>query len=218
MEGNWLRIDTPPREQDILEEEELVKDRIRQLLKRCGILFRELLANELLPLQWRAIFRSLRLMELSGEVLSGYFFEGISGPQFLSHEAFRMLQEPLPQESVFWVNAVDPASLCGLGLESLSGLPPRIPSTHLVYHGSRLVMISKRSGRSLDILVAPEDVHLSDYFALFKELLTREFNPLQKIGIETINGEPAIRSPYAEALKKFGFRAARNALELWKEY
>jgi ATP-dependent Lhr-like helicase len=129
-----------------------------------------------------------------------------------------MLQEQLPQESVFWVNAVDPASLCGLGLESLSGLPPRVPSTHLVYHGSRLVLISKRQGKSLDILAAPEDVHLLEHFALFKELLMREFNPLQKIGIETINGEPAIRSPYVEALKKFGFRSARNALELWKEY
>ncbi len=123
MEGNWLRIDTPAKEQDILEEEELVKDRIRQLLKRYGILFRELLANELLPLQWRAIFRSLRLMELSGEVLSGYFFAGTSGPQFISHEAFRMLQEPLPAEAVFWINAADPASLCGLGLEALAGLP-----------------------------------------------------------------------------------------------
>ncbi len=218
MEGHWLRIDTPPKEQDILEEEELVKDRIRQLLKRYGILFRELLSNELLPLQWRAIFRSLRLMELSGEVLSGYFFEGISGAQFISHEAFRMLQDPLPQEAVFWVNAADPVSLCGLGLGSLPGLPPRIPSTYLVYHGSRLVMISKRQGKSLDILATPDDLRLPDYFALFKDMLTREFNPLQKITIETINGEPAIGSPYAEALKKFGFRSARNAIELWKEY
>jgi ATP-dependent Lhr-like helicase len=218
MEGNWLRIDRPAKEEDILEEEELVKDRIRQLLKRYGILFRELLSNELLPLQWRAIFRSLRLMELSGEVLSGYFFEGISGPQFISHEAFRMLQEQLPQDAVFWVNAVDPASLCGLGLESLPGLPARIPSTHLVYHGSRLVMISKRSGKNLEIMAQPADEHLAEFFTLFKDLLTREFNPLQKISIETINGEPAIKSPYAEALKKFGFRSARNVLELWKEF
>ena len=49
LEGHWLRIDPLPQERDILENEELVKDRIRQLLKRYGILFRELLANELPP-------------------------------------------------------------------------------------------------------------------------------------------------------------------------
>ncbi len=186
--GNWQRIDAPRKERDILEEEELVKDRIRQLFKRYGVLFRDLLANELPPLQWRSIFRSLRLMELSGEILSGYFFEGISGPQFISHEAFRMLQEPLPQDAVFWINATDPASLCGLGLESLRGFPPRVASTYLVYHGSRLVMISRRMGKGLDIFVEPDDARLADYFVLFKDLLAREFQPLQRIVVETING------------------------------
>jgi ATP-dependent Lhr-like helicase len=184
--------------------------------KWLEIIFRELLANELAPLQWRAIFRSLRLMELSGEVLSGYFFEGVSGPQFISPEAFRMLQEPLPQDAVFWVNATDPASLCGLG--PVQGLPPRISSTHLVYHGSKLVMISKRFGKSLDILVTPEDGRLAGYFVFFKDMLSREFNPLQKVSVESINGEPALQSRHADALKQFGFKTARNSLELWKEF
>ena len=218
LEGHWLRIDSFPHERDILENEELVKDRIRQLLKRYGVLFRDLLVNELTPLQWKRIFRSLRLMELSGEVLSGYFFENLAGPQFISHEAFRMLHESLPQDAVFWINATDPASPCGLGLSSLPGLPSRLASTHLVYHGSKHVMISKRSGKNLEIMVPPDDAHLVEYFRLFKDLLGREFNPVQKITIETVNGEPALLSPYAGALKVFGFRSARNALELWKEY
>ena len=218
LEGHWLRIDPLPQERDLLDNEELVKDRIRQLLKRYGVLFRDLLVNELPPLQWRALFRSLRLMELSGEVLSGYFFEGLSGPQFISHEAFRMLQEPLPQDAVFWINAADPASLCGLGFSSLAGLPSRIASTHLVYQGSKLVMISKRSGKNLEIMVPPVDAQQIEYFSLFKDLLTREFNPLQKITIETINGEPAVKSPYAGALGKLGFRQARNVLELWRNF
>jgi ATP-dependent Lhr-like helicase len=218
LEGHWRRIDSHAEERDILGEEELVKDRIRQLLRRYGILFRELLVNELRSLQWRAVFRSLRLMELSGEVLSGYFFQGISGPQFISHEAFRMLRDPLPQDAVFWVNASDTASLCGLTLASLQGLPPRIPSTHLVYHGSRLVMISKRLGKNLEILAEPDNAHLPGYFALFKDLIGREFNPMQKISVETVNGESAFRSPYAEPMKQIGFRSSRTGLELWKQY
>ncbi len=217
LEGHWLRIDPLPQEQDLLETEELVKDRVRQLLKRFGVLFRPLLANELPPFQWRAVFRSLRMMELSGEVLSGYFFEGVPGPQFVSPEAFRMLQEPLPQDAVFWINAADPASLCGLGLAGVPGLPSRISSTQLVYHGSRLVMIAKRLGKNIELLVPPDDERLTEYFILFKDLLGREFNPVRKVVIETINGEPAMKSPYQEPLRQFGFRSARNALELWRE-
>ena len=129
-----------------------------------------------------------------------------------------MLRDPLPQDDVFWVNAADSASLCGLTLESLQGLPPRIPSTHLVYHGSRLVMISKRLGKNLEILAAPDNVRLPGYFTLFKDLLSREFNPMQKINVETVNGESAFRSPYTEALKQIGFRSSRTGLELWKQY
>ncbi len=218
LEGNWLRIDALVKDRDILEEEDLAKDRIRQLLKRYGLVSRELIASELPALQWREIFRSLRLMELSGEVASGYFFEGLAGPQFISHEAFRMLQEPLPRDVLFWINAADPASLCGLSFHSMLGLPSRLASTHLVYHDGRIVMISRRSGRSLDLFTEPVDARLADYFSLFKDLLNREFNPIQKINVESINGIPALRSPYAEALKRFGFRSARNSLELWREY
>jgi ATP-dependent Lhr-like helicase len=218
LEGHWLRIDSLPRERDPLENEELVKDRIRLLLKRYGVLFRDLLANELPLLQWRGLFRSLRLMELSGEVLSGYFFEGIAGPQFVTHDAFRMLREPLPKDAVFWLNAADPASFCGLGPGSRQGLPPRVASSYLVYCGSSLVMVARRLGRDLTILTGIEDPRLPEYLVLFKDLLGREFKPVQKVSIETVNGEPVYRTPYAGALKAFGFRSARNALELWKEY
>jgi ATP-dependent helicase Lhr and Lhr-like helicase len=218
LEGHWLRIDPLPRERDLLENEELVKDRIRLLLKRYGVLFRDLLANELPLLQWRGIFRSLRLMELSGEVLSGYFFDGIAGPQFVTHDAFRMLREPLPKDAVFWLNAADPASFCGLGLGVSQGLPPRVASSYLVYCGPSLVMVARRLGKDLSILTGIADPRLPEYLALFKDLLGREFKPVQKVSIETVNGEPVYRTPYAAALKAFGFRSARNTLELWKEY
>ena len=139
MAGNWMRIRWPKREEDLLERAERGKERVRLLLDRYGILFRELLQNELPAFSWGNIFRSLRLMELSGEVLTGYFFQGVPGPQFISHDAFRMLQRKFPEESVYWICATDPASVCGIRLDALKGkLPRRVPGTHLVYHGSRV--------------------------------------------------------------------------------
>jgi ATP-dependent Lhr-like helicase len=200
--GNWHLLSSPALSDDLLETEERRKGRVRLLLDRYGILFRELLQRELPALGWSSVFRSLRIMELSGEVLAGYFFVGIPGPQFISPEAFRRLQRALPAEPVFWLNAADPASLCGIQLESIKGkLPPRVASTHLVYHGGRLVMVSKRYGRDLTFHIPSEDPSLPDYLAPLHHLLTRPVQPLRRIAIETINGEPAAQSPYLPALR-----------------
>ena len=217
--GSWYALDTEGIERDPIDDAELVKDRARQLLRRYGILFREILAGELPPLQWAKVFRALRLMELSGEILAGYFFEGIPGAQFISHDAFRFLQEPLPEESVFWLNAADPASLCGVRLEALKGsLPSRVPSTHLVYHGKQPVVVSRRSGSVLDILTASDDPRIPDYLAFCKVILTRQFNPGKAVLVETINGKPALESEYAKPLTAFGFSRYHKGLELVRKY
>jgi ATP-dependent Lhr-like helicase len=219
LSGNWYAIDTEGMERDSIDDAELVKDRVRQLFKRYGILFRELLANELPLLQWAKTFKALRLMELSGEILSGYFFEGIPGVQFISHEAFRFLNEPLPEESIYWLNAGDPASLSGIRLEALKGsLPSRIPSTHMVYRGIKLVLISRRNGSILEFLASHDDPHIPEYLSFFKVLLTREFQPEKMILVETVNEKPALESEYSRPLRDFGFTGSYKGLELVRKY
>ncbi len=200
--GNWYRLPENEAATDLLEIEERNKDRARILLDRYGIVFREILQRETDHLQWSKVFRSLRLMELAGEVVAGYFFEGIPGPQFMSQRAFRALQRKLPADSIYWINAVDPASACGLPLDGLRGnLPKRLPSTHLVYHDANIVLMSERNGKNLSINVAPDHSHLPEYFAVLRHLLMRRFQPIKRIQIETINGDPSISSPYVDVLK-----------------
>ena len=200
--GNWFLLPPPKPDIDLLEAEETLKDRVRILLDRYGILFRELLEREMPAFRWRNVFRALRLMELSGEVLAGYFFHGIPGPQFISHLAFRRLQRNLPQDAVYWLNAADPVSLCGIQLNAIRGsLPKRIISTHLVYRGTRLVAISKRNGRDLIFNVLPDDPHLTEYISPLRNLLTRQFQAVRRITIETINNEEAAHSPYMDVLR-----------------
>jgi ATP-dependent helicase Lhr and Lhr-like helicase len=189
--------------EDLIEREEVRKDRVRLLLDRYGILFRELLAREVSPFRWPDVFRTLRLMELSGEVLSGYFFKGIPGPQFMSQAAFRVFLKEVPGEPVFWLSAVDPASACGLPLEGLRGeLPKRVEGTHLVYRGASLVLVSQRNGRSLQFIGPPDDARLLEYLVIFQHLLGREYAPLRRVVIEMINGEPAPASPYLPAFQQ----------------
>jgi ATP-dependent Lhr-like helicase len=200
--GNWFRLSGPELPDNPIEIEECNKDRVRLLLDRYGVLFRELLERESPPFRWSNLFRTLRLMELSGEVLAGCFFEGIPGPQFISRPAFHVLQRKLPDASIFWVNAVDPVSLCGIRLDAVKGrMPRRVESNHLVYRGTEIVLVSRRFGRDLEFRVEPDDPHLPQYLGPLHHLLRRPFRPLNRIAIQTINGEKAVRSPYVDCLR-----------------
>jgi len=80
-------------------------------------------------------------------------------------------------------------------------LPPRVASTHLVYRGKNLKVVSKRNGKDLSFLVPCEDPDLPDYFISLHRLLARKFQPLRRIAIETVNDEKATESPYIPALR-----------------
>ena len=213
--GNWYALNLPDYTPDPMEKEEIIRDRIYILLNRYGILFKEILDRELPVLKWSNIFRSLRLMELSGEILSGHFFKGIPGIQFISHNAFRMIQNKLPEDTVYWMNAADPASLCGIKLEAFKGkLPKRIAASHLVFHGKELVLTSEKKGKVLKILVPPENRYIKKYLSFFKFLLERKFQPLKKIKVETVNNIPVFKSPYLNVLIRFGFIKDYKAITL----
>jgi len=200
--GNWYKLPTLETSEDLIEIEERKKDRARILFDRYGILFRELLANESPPFKWANVFRSLRLMELSGEIMAGYFFEGIPGPQFISHQAFRILQRKLPENAIYWINATDPVSLCGIQIDAIKGpLPKRVPGNHLVCRGKDLVLISQRNGKSLTINIDPDDPNLTECFGFLRHMQNRQFQPIRRITIETINGEEAAGSSYVDALR-----------------
>lgn len=218
LQGNWYAL-PESEERDPVEREELVKERIRQLFSRYGVLFRELVQQELPEMQWRRIFRTLRLMEFSGEIYAGHFFEQITGLQFASPEANRLLRKGLNEESIYWLNAADPASPCGLKLPGLDeDLPARLPTNFVVFHGTRLKVAAKRNGKDLLIKAGPDNPAIPAYFAFCKTLLTREFNPLKSVVVESINGLPALESPYKKALQGIGFTDEYKSLVLRRQY
>jgi ATP-dependent Lhr-like helicase len=218
--GNWYALDPGKEESmDALDRQELVKDRIRILFMRYGILFRELLWNELPALRWGGIFPVLRLMELSGEIVSGHFFKGIPGLQFCTPRALGVLTKGLPEDAIYWMNATDPVSPCGIGLDELRPLfPHRLATTHLVFHGQKLVLVSKKNGKELMFNIEPGHHRVPDYLEFFKTLIGREFQPLKYISVETVNDEPVLDSPYRQALHDFGFQEDYKSMVLMKKY
>jgi ATP-dependent Lhr-like helicase len=218
--GNWFRLAAPEPAADALEREEADRERARLLLDRYGLLFRELVERELPAMRWGAIFRSLRMLELAGEVIAGRFFDAVPGLQFMARAAFHRLEEGLSEDLVWWVNAADPASPCGLPAIDLGfALPRRLASNHVVFHGRRLVLTSERRGARLTIAVGPDHPRLPDYFGVLRAQLARSVQPRSAITVDEINGQPAGASPYRSALQE-AFQVTRTptALKLSRRY
>jgi ATP-dependent Lhr-like helicase len=219
LSGNWYLLDRNTAPSDLLEEEDITRDRVRQLLARYGVLCREVLQQELPALRWGAIFRTLRIMELSGEVLAGYFFEGVPGLQFASHEAFRTLQRPFPGDAVYWMNGTDPASLCGVKLEGIEQpLPRRLSSNYLVFRNEKLVLVLGRKGREARFYVEPGDSSIQTYLQIYRKLLDSPGKAPTLVRVERINGKSAVESPYREQLLTFGFTRSHRDLVIRRSY
>ena len=221
LAGRWLALEAETEEAlDPLEEEERNKERARLLLARYGVVFRELLSRERPAFRWSRLFRALRLLELSGEIVAGHFFEGVPGLQFATPSAVRRIREGLPEDLIYWMNAIDPASPSGTGLEGFrEEVPHRIPSSHMVFHGSRMVLVSEASGKRLDFRVPPDDPSLPAYLEFLTVALGRRVNPRRSVEVEKINDEPAARSAYLGLLKEqFQVSGTARGVRLWRRY
>lgn len=198
--SRWRLLAKPDGDEDIWDSRLRERDRARLLLDRYGVVFRELVAHELPGLSWRSVFPALRLLELSAEAISGMFFEGLGGIQFARPDAVAALVEGIDPELVFWISAADPISLCGTGLESLRSwrLPRRTSRSRLVFHGPRLVLVSERDGKRLDIRVEPDDPSLPRYLALLFDPARRDsgHRATSTVCVELINGASSLTSPY----------------------
>lgn len=197
--GSWYALPQIDEEHDVVEKLDLEKERARVVLDRYGVVFRELLSRENLGFRWKDVFRALRLLELSGEIVGGRFFDEIPGLQFISKEALRTLRKALPEKAIYWMGATDPASLCGLGLEVLKGtLPNRVSGTRLVYRGCSLICESQRGGKALFFHIEPSDPDFPQIVTTLTEAVG--LGVMSQLKLESINGKDARSSPYLENL------------------
>lgn len=100
----------------------------RQLLRRYGVVFRDLLAREALVRSWRDLLVAYRRLELKGEVRGGRFVSGFVGEQFAlpeAVEALRAIRKGGGAASGLEVklSACDPLNLAGIILPG-----PRVPA------------------------------------------------------------------------------------------
>ncbi len=88
----------------------------RQLLRRWGVVFRDLLARETIAPSWRDLLMALRRMEARGEIRGGRFVSGFMGEQFALPEALESLRDirRRPSIAALVVAAADPLNVAGI--------------------------------------------------------------------------------------------------------
>jgi ATP-dependent Lhr-like helicase len=89
----------------------------RQLLRRYGVVFREICARERRLPAWRFLLGALRRMEARGEIRGGRFVAGMVGEQFALPEAvetLRSVRRRRDEEETVIVAAADPLNLVGI--------------------------------------------------------------------------------------------------------
>lgn len=201
--GHFARLPRPEGTGDRLDDLERARERAHLLLDRWGVVCPDLCRREAKALSWNRVFRALRWMELSGEVVGGWFLDGLGGPQFALPEALESIHDWRPNAAPpRWLHAQDPASPCGLGLP-LAGLPlPAARSgNELVLGAGRVLLTWCRGSGELAIDPAPDQAEFKTTVAVFAAALSRRPGPRQRLEVLTLNGEPARGSPCAAALE-----------------
>jgi ATP-dependent Lhr-like helicase len=101
------------------------------LLRRYGVMFRDLLARESLAPAWSELARVYRRMEMRGEIRGGRFVAGVAGEQFALPDVVEHLRKfrdvSIGETRLHeWqiISAADPLNLIGIITEG-----PRVPAT-----------------------------------------------------------------------------------------
>ena len=219
--GRWSLVHTPGSlGPDTADERELAEAVARQWLARYGIVSRDWWRRERPAVSWQAIYHELKRMEFRGEVQRGYFVAGLAGAQFALPEAVDMLRSAPPsdsQEEPVVMATSDPANVHALPLSGVERDPvtrPRGSGAFLVSVAGDVVLSAEGRGRRIFVRAGGEPAVIQ---AALVALVTR-LSPAgalarrQDVVVETIDGEPAASSRWADVLRTAGFRNEGRSL------
>jgi ATP-dependent Lhr-like helicase len=224
--GRWLATErlTPPRSP--LTPDEIARRWAGQLLRRWGVVTRNVLKAEHSAPTWARVLPELKRLELLGEVRRGYFIASHQGEQYALPEAVELLRECrarrgegtelgwLEGEPPFVLTSRDPANLYVSSLDVLDGRGKAFYTGQrsgnlirrcvlqagqaLIYYETQLVTLTREQ------LAACIDQLKRDASGREVELIFRQWN-------ET----PIEKSPVAALLRERGFGLDGKGWMMW---
>ncbi|WP_442785076.1 ATP-dependent helicase [Amycolatopsis sp. H20-H5] len=215
--GRWAL--TPARE---LDPTRRAHARTEAFLERHGVLTRGALDTERVTGGFSGIYKVLRGMEDSGQVVRGYVVEGLGAAQFAAKGAVDRLRSLSSAQRTGTTGAVvlaaaDPAQPYGAALPwpaatgDTKHRPARKAGGLAVLVDGIPVLYVERGGRSLLSFTEEPDALRSAARAL--STAVRE-GWLGQLAVQRADGEHALTSALSEVLQEAGFRATPKGLRL----
>ena len=203
--GRWSAL----AEEEPLSPEEREEARAQLLLARYGVVARELARGD-----WAALRHTLLRMEYGGDVVRGYFVEGLSGEQYALQEALTDLAAPPTRraEPHVLVNLADPANLWGRvwPLAKLDGTRvsvARLPHAWLLFRAGRPMLLAEGYGRELTPLAGFEPVDVPGVVRALQTMMERPLTlrPVRRLEVEIWDGRPVRDTSAVGAFIDAGF-------------
>ncbi|MET8997085.1 DEAD/DEAH box helicase [Amycolatopsis sp. NPDC004169] len=215
--GRWAL--TPPRETDATRR---AHARTEAFLERHGVLTRGALDTERVTGGFSGIYKVLRGMEDTGQVIRGYVVEGLGAAQFAAKGAVDRLRalsgpgRPAPGRPVV-LAAADPAQPYGAALPwpaatgDTKHRPARKAGALAVLVDGVPALYVERGGRSL-LSFTEEREALSEAAQALSAAVREGW--LGQLSVQRADGEQALTSELAQVLQEAGFRATPSGLRL----
>ncbi|SEF33969.1 ATP-dependent helicase Lhr and Lhr-like helicase [Amycolatopsis pretoriensis] len=215
--GRWAL--TPNRETDATRR---AHARTEAFLERHGVLTRGALDTERVTGGFSGIYKVLRGMEDTGQVIRGYVVEGLGAAQFAAKGAVDRLRalsgpgRPAPGRAVV-LAAADPAQPYGAALPwpaatgDTKHRPARKAGALAVLVDGVPAMYVERGGKSL-LSFTDERQPLVDAAQALSAAVREGW--LGQLSVQRADGEQALTSELAEVLREAGFRATPSGLRL----
>jgi ATP-dependent Lhr-like helicase len=138
--GRWSLLHAAP---DTVQRPAVLQATCWMLLRRYGVVFRELLARETLLPKWRELLMTFRQLEDRGEIRGGRFISGFIGEQFalpVAVESLRAARHATASGELVTVSAADPLNLVGI----------LVPGDRVAANSGRLVTFKDGVAAAID--------------------------------------------------------------------
>ena len=178
---------------------------------------REQVLAESIPGGFSSLYDSFAALETLGVARRGYFVEGLGGAQFALPGAVERLRAQRDDDDAppIVLAATDPAQPYGGALKwprAENRSPARTAGAYVVLTGAEPVLYVERGGKGLQVLVVEDDPRVGPSLEALVDAVRR--GRVRRLGIERVNGEPVVGSPYEALLVELGFRAGPRRLTL----
>ena len=195
------------------------EDDIKGLIDRCfcryGLLCKETLSDEEASISWTDVYEALKLREFAGDILRGYFLQGISGIQFMLPDAYSKLSLSTGMQVL---NACDPAQIYGKIIpHSESSLTfINISGTVVVLNSGKPVVVFERFGEKISF--TGETPEVADAVLAFKQAFVAKqvWREKKKVVVKYWPEDEMQKEILRSALKAAGFQNEIMNMVLWR--